>query len=331
MTRLRAALATALTLTAASGIARAGTPTAATTTMPVAVAPTVAATPPADAATLLASLQAGDFASVVEAAVASETAMRKSGVKPTDVEFLNVQHVRAVALSRQGRTRQASDALQRIAPLAMSNRSVLVNVAIADLGSAATLPRSLKNLQAFAGAHPADEQVVNLWGSAMAKLGPKTSAAKLKEWETAYASVNSQLEATQPGQHHWGSRWVDAAEWASIDGERRVAQSQIDNDRQTVESRQHDVEVAQNNLVRTQNEPVRMGTYWYGDELYYHNQRVTRAGKGGRRGGRCAGEREREAQVRPRQAAEADVDRRHADGRARAASLMPSVAPTQAG
>ena len=236
---------------------------------PPAPPPTTApALPPAaDYDEAMAALQASDFARVVALTTDIETALKRAKAKPADPAMLNCLHLRAVALSRQGQVKPAAALMQRVSTVAMSNRPLLVNLAIADLGDLSLLPRSVKNLQSFAISNPTDEFIVNLWGSAISKLcaADKVGAAKLKEWEAAFGVVNRQLEQTRPGMRHWGSEWLDGRQYSEIESRRYDAQQSIDSAQRNVRYATDRVNDAKRELDRASNRSVTAGARWIGE------------------------------------------------------------------
>lgn len=208
--------------------------------------------------TALDLLRAGDTTKAIELTTDIEKSLRIAKAKPTDPEMVNCLHVRAVAQHRLGQFKPAAESIQRTALLASANRSLIVNLAVSDLKDLSLLPRSVKNLETYAKANPTDEEVVNLWGMAMAKLGEggKVGDAKAKEWERAYNAVNTQLERTKPGKWHWGSEWIGQSEHARIESQRSDAQRAVNSAESNVKYAEERLKDAKRQLAEAQAIPI---------------------------------------------------------------------------
>jgi hypothetical protein len=208
--------------------------------------------------TALDLLRAGDTTKALELTNDIEKSLRIAKAKPTDPAMVNCLHVRAVAQHRLGQFKPAADSIQRTALLASANRSLLVNLAVSDLKDLSLLPRSVKNLEACAKANPTDEEVVNLWGMAMAKLGDagKVGDAKAMDWERAYNVVNTQLERTRPGSWHWGSQWIGQDEHSRIEMQRGDAQRAVSSAQSRVANAEQEVRDAKRQLAEAQAIPI---------------------------------------------------------------------------
>ena len=224
-------------------------------------------------------LYGSKYAEAAAAMKAFQDTLPKKVGRLTDAAWIDSLHIQAVAFLRLGQPARAALPLQRLMESGVIERSAIINAAVCDIQLKTNAMRAVKNLKAFATAHPDDEMAVSLWGVALDVAATKQRLGKLDEYTADYLKANALLEQTRPGQHRWGTRWVTAMEWHDIESRRSSATAQLNEAKRTLRDANVQMDNAQASYRRTNVVVVgRPMTTFELDDLAYRkrlaNQRI---------------------------------------------------------
>jgi len=117
-------------------------------------------------------------------------------------------------------------------PVDQRSRALVLNHAMLDLSQKAYVMRAVKDLSAYLGSeHPkADEPAADLLGAAL-DAAPDDDRVRDSDLYTGAQKVLKQcinaLEASRPGQHKWGARWISGSEYSDLRAKNDAAQQAV--------------------------------------------------------------------------------------------------------
>ena len=136
----------------------------------------------------------------------------------------------AVGLMKAGQVAKAAPLLeQAYKATSQPTRALVLNRAITDVTLRVTAMRAAKDVQAYLASNPQpDEQAVDILGAALqvgGKMNPRAKRLDLYKFaQKQLAASIAALEATRPGEHRLGNRWVPAAEFEAVRKQREAAE-----------------------------------------------------------------------------------------------------------
>lgn len=154
--------------------------------------------------------------------------------KLADAEAVQLYHRRAVAFSMIGDVQQARTAMRRVLASDVSSRRITLNAARLDILSKADALRAALTLETYLRTtDPPDDEALALMGVALATAA--RDGRPLPDGRVAaYEELKTLLEAQHPGQRLWGTKWISAAEYATLSAARDRALAAV-----TLRERRH--------------------------------------------------------------------------------------------
>jgi len=184
------------------------------------------------------------------------------GVK-IDSQRADILYASGVCYMLQGEYQKAHQAFERIRSARNKDREFILNDAKVDLSIKNLITTAVRPLDNYlASTSTPDEEAIDLFGAAIDKASQNgMTAAGIAAPADHYVAYNAKLEATKPGMHHWGQRWMTDAEFADIETQRKHAQKAVDNAKDQVRFAQDELNHAQANYneeqTRIQNDQLR--------------------------------------------------------------------------
>ena len=165
----------------------------------------------------------------------------QAATRPT-AEQLHAMHVRAYQHMRAGQFDKAKPLMEQVyaaagagaagGPVAQRSRALVVNRAIMDLAQRVNVVRAVRDLHEYLAARDQpDELATNVLRSALHLTGAENprvaDSPLLRSARQVWARHNELLEATRPGAHRWGARWITPREYERLEALRRAAEERI--------------------------------------------------------------------------------------------------------
>src|SRR3954454_9794211 len=98
--------------------------------------------------------------------------------------------------------------MDRAASYPKTLRTLTINRAKLDIAAQNSTVRAARDLEKLL-ATQVDEQTLNLMGVAIDHVAKNpATTGQAKALMTRYDEFNKKLEATKPGMHHWGNKWL---------------------------------------------------------------------------------------------------------------------------
>ncbi len=141
---------------------------------------------------------------------------QKLGDRMRDADLLRALHGVAVARIGARDFSAAADMFDEADTLGIEakerpTRELLWNRGVMDVNSKFRASRTVRALEEYLGKQEkVDEQLLNLFGTAIAVAfqNPGEDTAALYKSAETYKALNAKLEATRPGEMHWGVEWL---------------------------------------------------------------------------------------------------------------------------
>jgi len=163
----------------------------------------------------VAAIKAGNHREAIKALETYLATFPKGKLKQT--EQAAAAHALAVAYFRLNQQPKAREWMDKAWSAGFTSKSMAINRAMMDVRLQGTLVRGMKQLESALAEYGVDEIGVDAFGYAisqgMKNSVTKSDAAKMVD---AYTRFNAQLEATKPGQKHYGNRWMSEAEYQKM-------------------------------------------------------------------------------------------------------------------
>jgi hypothetical protein len=143
-----------------------------------------------------------------------------------DEQLANILYAQAICLMMQGEHPKTHAIFDRIRPIENHDRAFILNDAKVDVAVPNLSIAAVKELDDYlASTISPDEEAINLFGAALDNASKVPANAKtLAQPMQDYVRYNSNLEATRPGMHHWGTQWISDADFQGIDAAKSKAQ-----------------------------------------------------------------------------------------------------------
>ncbi|HEX8324196.1 MAG TPA: hypothetical protein VF595_09810 [Tepidisphaeraceae bacterium] len=215
----------------------------------------------------MGELYAGKHAEAAITAKAFQDRLPKQVGRLTDKAWIDSLHIQAVALLKLGQPAKAAPLLQRLIDSGITDSTIVINHAVCDIVQKTNAMRAVKNLKAYVGAHPDHELAVTLWGVALDIAATRHQFIRLDEHADDYLRANAILERTRPGKYHWGTRWIDAFEWNSIQKRRTSGLTHLNNAKRELRE-------ANIRLDRAQSDARKLNVVIIGQRLTTDEQRI---------------------------------------------------------
>ncbi len=169
--------------------------------------------------------------------------IKAAGPQPAkliDPAVITLYHEKAIAHAQLGEMPAARAAMDKVLAATLGNRSVVLNAARLDVAGRRDAMRAATVLEKHCKARPGepDEEAVELWGMALATYARdrgRVPDAKV----TAFEAAQKALEATRPGFHRWGNRWLSGEEHREIERERAEVMEEVRRERDQVRDAQN--------------------------------------------------------------------------------------------
>jgi tetratricopeptide (TPR) repeat protein len=136
-------------------------------------------------------------------------------------DYVMALHGMAVAYLSTKQTPKAGELFEDNSPLGSAvdrdlTREMVINRAVTDIIQRTKAMRAAKSLKAFLEKHPTDvpdEKLLNLFGTALFIADQHTANKTfLNQCAALYATWNTKLEATRPGEKRYGITWCSVSE-----------------------------------------------------------------------------------------------------------------------
>jgi hypothetical protein len=156
--------------------------------------------------------------------------------KLSNMTYLNSLYVQGVVLLKKGQFKKAQEMMHTVSRSGSTNRSFLINHAIAGIANNDALAKAIMDLSSYVLAHPEDETTINLLGMALDRAVSAKITLDLKVHIKNYETANAILERTKPGFRHWGTEWKPQKEYDAIMSKRATQLRSVDRRKAALDS-----------------------------------------------------------------------------------------------
>jgi len=164
---------------------------------------------------IIAAVKAGNHREAIKAGETYLATFPKGKMKQP--EQAATAHCIAVSYFRLNQPPKAREWMDKAWAAGFTSKSMALNRAIMDIKLQGTLVRGMKQLESALPQYGVDEISVDALGYAISQ-GMKNSVTKpdAAKMVDSYTRFNTQLEATKPGQKHYGNQWMTADEYQKM-------------------------------------------------------------------------------------------------------------------
>jgi hypothetical protein len=181
--------------------------------------------------------------SLADAKQIIEESVKSPADRAKDEQYVTALHGMVVAYVRTNQMPKAGAMFDDATVLGKTlkstpTRELVWNRAVIDLSQNFREMRAVTGLKSYleerSGSGPVDEEMLNLYGTAIAEVmaDPPPNQTALKKAIAFYEQENKRLEATRPGDMHWGIQWVGGAERQRLEREKARTQEIYDRERE---------------------------------------------------------------------------------------------------